>query len=38
MARPTEAAPVLQHAREMFEGFGAAPTLTEIDELLASTS
>ena len=38
MARPTEAAPILQHAREMFEGFGATPALAEIDELLAFTS
>jgi class 3 adenylate cyclase/tetratricopeptide (TPR) repeat protein len=38
MARPTEAAPVLQHAGAMFEGFDAAPTLAEIDELVASTA
>ncbi|MDQ5815152.1 MAG: hypothetical protein M3516_02485 [Actinomycetota bacterium] len=38
LARPTGAAPVLQHAREIFEWLQAAPPLPEIDALLASTS
>jgi hypothetical protein len=35
VSRPTEAAPVLQHAREIFERLRAAPALAETDELLA---
>ena len=34
LARPTEPAPVLQHAREIFDGLGAAPALAETDALL----
>jgi hypothetical protein len=34
LARPTEAASVLQHAREIFERLQAAPALAETDELL----
>jgi class 3 adenylate cyclase/tetratricopeptide (TPR) repeat protein len=34
LARPTEAAPVLQQAREIFEGLGAAPALAETNALL----
>ena len=34
LARPTEASPVLQHARGIFEGLRAAPALSEIDALL----
>ena len=34
LARPTEATPVLQHARGIFEGLRAAPALSEIDTLL----
>jgi tetratricopeptide (TPR) repeat protein len=34
LARPTEAAPALQHAREIFERLGAAPALAETDALL----
>ena len=34
LSRPTEAAPVLQRAREIFERLGAAPALAETDGLL----
>jgi class 3 adenylate cyclase/tetratricopeptide (TPR) repeat protein len=34
LSRPTEAAPVLQRAREIFERLGAAPALAETDSLL----
>ena len=34
LSRPTEAAPVLQHAREIFERLQAAPALAETDALL----
>jgi class 3 adenylate cyclase/tetratricopeptide (TPR) repeat protein len=34
LSRPTEAAPVLQHAREIFEGLRAAPALAETDALM----
>ncbi len=34
LARPTEVAPVLQHAREIFDQLGAAPALAETDALL----
>jgi hypothetical protein len=34
LSRPTEAAPVLQYAREIFERLGAVPELTETDALL----
>jgi ATP/maltotriose-dependent transcriptional regulator MalT len=34
LARPTEAAPVLHRAREIFERLGAAPALAETDGLL----
>jgi len=34
LALPTEAAPVLEQAREIFERLRAAPALTEIDALL----
>jgi hypothetical protein len=34
LARPTEAAPILQHAREIFERLGATPALAETDALL----
>jgi class 3 adenylate cyclase/tetratricopeptide (TPR) repeat protein len=37
-SRPTEAAPVLQHAREIFERLQAAPALAETDALLASAA
>jgi class 3 adenylate cyclase/tetratricopeptide (TPR) repeat protein len=36
LARPLEAAPVLQHARDIFERLQAAPALTEVDELLTT--
>lgn len=32
--RPTEASPVLQHSREIFQRLQAAPALAETDELL----
>jgi class 3 adenylate cyclase/tetratricopeptide (TPR) repeat protein len=38
LARPTEAAPVLQHAREIFERLGATPALAETDALLAAAA
>jgi hypothetical protein len=38
LSRPTEAAPLLQHAREIFEGLNAAPALAETDVLLASAA
>jgi class 3 adenylate cyclase/tetratricopeptide (TPR) repeat protein len=38
LSRPTEAAPVLQHAREIFERLQAAPALAETDALLASAA
>ena len=38
LARPTEAAPVLQHAREIFERLQAAPALAETDALLAAAA
>lgn len=34
LARPTEASPVLQDARVIFDRLGAAPALAELDELL----
>ena len=34
LSRPTEAAPVLRHAREIFERLQAAPALAETDALL----
>ena len=34
LSRPTEASPVLHHAREIFERLRAAPALAETDELL----
>jgi tetratricopeptide (TPR) repeat protein len=34
LSRPTEAAPILQHAREIFQRLRAAPALTETDALL----
>lgn len=34
LSRPTDASPVLQHAREIFERLGAAPALAETDALL----
>lgn len=34
LLRPAEAAPVLHHAREIFERLGIAPALAEIDDLL----
>ena len=34
LSRPTEAAPILQHAREIFERLEAAPSLAETDALL----
>ena len=37
LSRPTEAAPVLQHAREIFERLQAAPALAETDALLHQT-
>ncbi len=36
LSRPTEAAPVFQHAREIFERLRAAPALAETDALLAA--
>ena len=36
LARPTEAAPVLQRAGDVFERLQAAPALAEVDELLAT--
>ena len=38
LSRPTEAAPVLQHAREPFERLQAAPALAETDALLAAAA
>ncbi len=38
LSRATEAAPVLQHAHEIFERLQAAPALAETDALLASAS
>jgi class 3 adenylate cyclase/tetratricopeptide (TPR) repeat protein len=38
LARPTEATPVLQHAREIFERLQAAPALAETDALLQQTT
>ena len=38
LSRPTEAAPVLQHAREIFERLQAAPALAETDALLAQAT
>ncbi len=38
LSRPTEAAPVLQHAREIFERLGATPALAETDALLAAAA
>jgi class 3 adenylate cyclase/tetratricopeptide (TPR) repeat protein len=38
LSRPTEAAPVLLHAREIFERLQAAPALAETDALLASAA
>ena len=38
LTRPTEATPVLQHAREIFDRLGATPALAEIDALLASAA
>jgi len=38
LSRPTEAALVLQHAREIFERLQAAPALAETDELLAQAT
>ena len=38
LARPTEAAPVLQQAREIFERLQAAPTLADTDALLQQTT
>lgn len=35
--RPTEAAPALHHAREIFERLGAAPSLAVTDALLSAT-
>jgi class 3 adenylate cyclase/tetratricopeptide (TPR) repeat protein len=34
LARPTEASPVLQEARDILDRLGAAPALTEVDRLL----
>jgi hypothetical protein len=34
LGRPNDAAPVLQHARELFTQLGATPALTETDILL----
>ena len=38
LSRPTEAAPVLRHAREIFERLRAAPALAETDALLQQTT
>jgi class 3 adenylate cyclase/tetratricopeptide (TPR) repeat protein len=38
LSRPTEASPVLQRAREIFERLQAAPALAETDALLASAA
>ncbi len=38
LTRPTEATPVLQHAREIFERLGASPALAETDALLAAAA
>ena len=38
LSRPTEAAPVLQRAREIFEGLQAAPALAETEALLAQAT
>jgi class 3 adenylate cyclase/tetratricopeptide (TPR) repeat protein len=38
LSRPTEAAPVLRHAREIFERLQAAPALAETDALLESAA
>jgi tetratricopeptide (TPR) repeat protein len=38
LSRPAEAAPVLQHAREIFERLQAAPALAETDALLQLTT
>jgi class 3 adenylate cyclase/tetratricopeptide (TPR) repeat protein len=38
LSRPTEAAPVLQHAREIFVRLQAAPALAETDALLRQTA
>lgn len=38
LSRPTEAAPVLQHAREIFDRLQAAPALAETDALLAQAT
>jgi hypothetical protein len=38
LSRPTEAAPVLHHAREIFQRLKAAPALAETDELLQRAS
>jgi len=38
LSRPTEAAAVLQHAREIFERLGATPALAETDALLAAAA
>ena len=38
LPRPTEATPVLQHAREIFQRLQAAPALAETDALLASAA
>ena len=38
LSRPTEAAPVLQHAREIFERLQAVPALAETDALLAQAT
>jgi len=34
LGRKTEATPVLQQARDIFAGLGAAPALAEVDALL----
>lgn len=38
LSRPTEAAPILQHAREIFGRLLAAPALAETDALLQQAS
>jgi class 3 adenylate cyclase/tetratricopeptide (TPR) repeat protein len=38
LSRPTEAAPILKHAREIFTRLQAAPALAETDVLLASAA
>ena len=38
LSRPTEAVPILQHAREIFERLQAAPALSETDTLLEQTT